>query len=284
MIFNGIAVAKVNDQKHLGLILDSRLTFERHINKKIIKAKRNLGIINYLSNFLPLKTLDQMYKALFRSHLDYCDIIYHMPSKQNQAPLGITLNSAMEKVKRIQYQSALAISDAWHGSSRTKLHEELGWESLSDRRVGRRILQIHNIFNNMTPSYLNDKLPPKCSAFFSGNTRNAVRQIICKSNRLKNSFSLMQLLPGISLLNILITFHFLIFLKNILILFFRPKANNIFGIHDPVGLRYLFQLRVNLSPLRSHKFRHNFADPLLRYVVIKALKIQIISCFHILTM
>ena len=85
LIFNGTVVAKVNEQKHLGLIpiLDSRLTFERHINEKIIKAKKNLGIIKYLSNFLPLKALDQMYKALVRSHLDYCDIIYHIPSHQN---------------------------------------------------------------------------------------------------------------------------------------------------------------------------------------------------------
>ena len=35
LIFNGIAVAKVNDQKHLGLILDSRLSFEKHLNGKI---------------------------------------------------------------------------------------------------------------------------------------------------------------------------------------------------------------------------------------------------------
>ena len=41
LIFNGIAVAKVNDQKHLDLILDSRLSFEKHINEKIIKAKKN---------------------------------------------------------------------------------------------------------------------------------------------------------------------------------------------------------------------------------------------------
>ena len=40
LIFNGIAVAKVNDQKHLGLVLDSRLSFEKHINEKIIKAKK----------------------------------------------------------------------------------------------------------------------------------------------------------------------------------------------------------------------------------------------------
>ena len=97
-----------------------------------------------------------MYKALVRSHLDYCEIIYHIPSHQNQAPLGVTLNSLMEKVERIQYQAALAISGVCRGSSRSKLYEELGWENLSERRMCRRILQIHKIFNNKTPSYLND--------------------------------------------------------------------------------------------------------------------------------
>ena len=83
LIFNGIAVAKSNDQKHLGLILDSRLTFDKHLNEKIIKAKKNVGILKHHSKFFPLKTLCQMYKAFVRSHLDYCDIIYHIPSHQN---------------------------------------------------------------------------------------------------------------------------------------------------------------------------------------------------------
>ena len=74
-----------------------------------------------------------------------------------------------------------------------------------------------------------------------------------------NSFPPMQLLPGISLLNILMTFHLLIFFKNINT-FCRPMTKSIFGIHDPVGVRYLFPLRVGLSPLRSHKCRHNFTD------------------------
>ena len=67
-----------------------------------------------------------MYKALVRSHFDYCDIIYHIPSHQKQTPLGMTLNSFMEKVERVQYFAALAITGAWHGSSRSKLYEELG--------------------------------------------------------------------------------------------------------------------------------------------------------------
>ena len=40
----------------------------------------------------------------------------------------------------------------------------------------------------------------------------------------------------------------------------RPPAKSVFGIHDPKGLSYLTQLRVGLSKLNFHKFKHNFRD------------------------
>ena len=43
-------------------------------------------------------------------------------------------------------------------------------------------------------------------------------------------------------------------------IFDSSKEKSIVGIHDPLGLRYLFQLRVGLSSLRYHKKRHNFID------------------------
>ena len=45
LLFNGNEVSKkVNDHKHLGLILDKKLSFEKHINVKIIIAKKIIGI------------------------------------------------------------------------------------------------------------------------------------------------------------------------------------------------------------------------------------------------
>ena len=143
---NGADVAKVNDQNHLGIILNSTLSFDKHLNEKIIKAKKNVGMLKHLSKSLPLKTLDQLYKYVVLPRLDYCDIIYHKPPLLNQSTLGMSLNSQMEKVEKIHYQAALAISGAWRGSGNSKLYEELGWETLSDRRNCRRILQIHKIF------------------------------------------------------------------------------------------------------------------------------------------
>ena len=101
-----------------------------------------------------------MYYALSRSHFDYCDIIYHLPETIHKPPLGVSLKSLMEKIEKVQYLAGLAITGAWKGTDRVKLYEELGWESLSDRRKYRRILQFHKIIDQATPSYLCSKLPP----------------------------------------------------------------------------------------------------------------------------
>ena len=58
-------------------------------------------------------------------------------------------------------------------------------------------------------------------------------------------------------------------LKNHILSLIRPKKKCIFGIHDPLGLRYIFQLRVGLShkitKSQNHKItksqnRRNFID------------------------
>ena len=177
-----------------------------------------------------------MYKALVRPHLDYCDIIYHIPPSINPPPQLPTINSLMEKLEIVQYQAALAVTGAWHSSNCSKLNEELGWETLSDRRMCRRILQIHNIMNNKTPSYLKDKLPPKHRSFLF----NVFRRIKCKTNRYMNSF-----FPhAISSWDLVIA-HFEVSpfsdcLKDHVLSLFRPMTKSIFGVHYPVSLRYCF--------------------------------------------
>ena len=40
----------------------------------------------------------------------------------------------MNTLERIQYQAALAITGSWKGTHLNKIYDELGWESLTDRR------------------------------------------------------------------------------------------------------------------------------------------------------
>ena len=40
----------------------------------------------------------------------------------------------------------------------------------------------------------------------------------------------------------------------------RPERKSTFNVYDPIGLRYIFQLRLSLSPLRDHKYHYGFID------------------------
>ena len=54
---------------------------------------------------------------------------------------------------------------------------------------------------------------------------------------------------------------FSIFKKNLL-KFIRPSQNSIFNCHNPKGVKLLTRLKLDLSHLRDHKFKHNFQDSL----------------------
>ena len=114
------------------------VSFTKHVYEKIKKSKQAyISIIRKLSACLPFKTLNQMYKTFVRSQLDYCDVIYHQAAKITRE--GQVLTTLMDEVERVQYRGALAVTGCWKGSNRSKLYDELGWESLSDRRKKQRL-------------------------------------------------------------------------------------------------------------------------------------------------
>ena len=98
--FNNAAVAIQDHQKHLGLILDQGLAFDRHLDEKINKANRGIGLIRRLREFLPRDSLVTIYKSHVRPHLDYGDVVYDRPGNSNFS----------EKIESIQYNACLAIT------------------------------------------------------------------------------------------------------------------------------------------------------------------------------
>ena len=117
-MFNVTKVQLANSQKHLRLILDSKLDFNEHIDNKII------GIMKRFSLILSRKSLLTIYKSFVKTNLDYADIIYDKPFNK----------SFKTKIEMVQHKAALVITGAIKGTSRDILHQELGLESLADRR------------------------------------------------------------------------------------------------------------------------------------------------------
>ena len=139
-----------NIQKHLGLFLNSKLSFFDHSNEKIKKATKGVNVIRKTNLLLPRSSLLKIHKSFVWPHLDYGDVIYVQPNSSRLS----------DKIESVQYHAALAISGAIRGTSKEKLYQELGLEFLRDRRWLRRVSYLYKINSTKLPRYLYELIPP----------------------------------------------------------------------------------------------------------------------------
>ena len=242
LFFNNSEIKLSSNQKHLGLTLDSKLSFNEHINDKINQANKGVGLLQKLQTILPRNSLLTIYKSFIRLLLDHADVIYGQPSNA----------SFSKKIESVQYNAALAITGAIKDS-----YQKLRLEYLYQRRWAKRLCLLYKVFSTGQPSYIYDLLPPMRSSRRHVNSFNTVS---CKSEYFKNSF-----IPNV--INewnkldpdIRSSTSYNLFC-NTLLKFIRPAQRKTFNINDSVGFKLLTRLRLGFSHLRDHKFRHGFRD------------------------
>ena len=250
--FNSTDFKVSESYKHLGLILDKKLVFDRHLDEKIQKVNKIIGLINRLRKFLPRESLLTICKTFARPHLDYADIVYDRPGNI----------SFVQKLESVQYNACLAITGCFRGTSRDKLYSELGLESLADRRFSRRLLFFYKILNGFAPAYLSNYLPAQNIAFRNLRHRPAIFPVLSRTKHYLNSFfpfcmSQWNILDS-DIRNMPSIFKF----KSAILSFLRPKPNPVFNLGNDPGVCLLTRLRVGFSHLLEHKFRHGFRDTL----------------------
>ena len=147
LTFDNSLVIKIMHHRHLGLILDEKLNFKEHLKEKMSKAYKGIDFLRKLENIIPRNSLLTIYKSFVPLHLG--DIIYHQRNNE----------SFCQKIESIQYQAALAIKDAIHRASQTKLYKKLGIESMKLRQWFRRLCYFFKIQSSGLPQYLNDLIP-----------------------------------------------------------------------------------------------------------------------------
>ena len=121
---------------------------------------------------------------------------------------------------------------------------------------------VYKIVNNITPAYTRDPIPQLQESAFSFRTRAVIGQICARTDKYQSSFYPSCLSEWNNLDPEIRSSPSLIIFKTKLNKIIRSIPKQVFGIHDPTGLAALTQLRVGLSVLNFHKFRHNFSDTL----------------------
>ena len=74
---------KVKEEKDLGIIIDDRLNFEKHINTKVNKANQIMGLIRRTFSFLNESIFLHLYKSIVRPHLEYAVHCWHPMRKKD---------------------------------------------------------------------------------------------------------------------------------------------------------------------------------------------------------
>ena len=111
------------------MFLGFKLNFHEHFENMLSKVNKAIRLLRKLQNTLSRTSVLAICKSFISPHLDYCDITYDQAYNV----------SFQQKVESIQYNTAVAITGAIRGTSKEKLFEELGLESLQHRRWYRKI-------------------------------------------------------------------------------------------------------------------------------------------------
>ncbi len=110
---------KVTISKYLGMVIDSNLKWDDHINNMIPKISAKIGILRSLRNIVPNDTIIQIYNAVGQPHVDYGDAVYDSASQTSK-----------NRLEKLQTRAARLITGWGPFTSRNLMFNKFKWLSL----------------------------------------------------------------------------------------------------------------------------------------------------------
>ena len=129
----GQNIGKTEEEKDIGVIVDSKLKFEKHISEKVNKANSIFAVIRRSFRHLNAETFLPMYKSMVRSQLDYASSIW--------APYQKKL---VDKIEQVQKRATKQIPGLGNLSYPDRL-KKLKLPTLSYRRVRGDMIELYKI-------------------------------------------------------------------------------------------------------------------------------------------
>jgi hypothetical protein len=85
---NHVEIEQVEVTKLLGVTLDCKLSWSKHIDTTLAKMGRSLSIKHCFAALTTLSTR-QVLQALVVSHLDYCSVVWSGATKRNLGTFAV---------------------------------------------------------------------------------------------------------------------------------------------------------------------------------------------------
>jgi ribonuclease P/MRP protein subunit RPP40 len=136
---NGHTLNSVTSTTYLGIDINNKLGWDTHINKACGKANRTLGFLKRNLRVGDRSTKARAYQQLVRPTLDYCSTVWD--------PHEVGL---VRQIEMVQRRAARYVCRRYHNtSSVTSMLEELGWETLQQRRAKYRLSLLYKSIHGL---------------------------------------------------------------------------------------------------------------------------------------
>ena len=139
----GIELNNVEEQRDLGVLVDSHLNFEKHIKQCVKKAYGSWWIIKRTFDKLRPKVFNLLFKTYVRPHVEYCPQVW--------SPYKKGLIQKIEKVQRKATKTVVGLSELSYSERLRRLH----LPPLQERRERGDLIQVHKIINKLNDVDLN---------------------------------------------------------------------------------------------------------------------------------
>ena len=130
--------------KSLGIEMDNKLNFEKHISNICKKASNQLNGICRLQTFMGHKEKEVMINTFAHSNFNHGCLIWHCSSKKSQ-----------NKVEKIHERSLKFLSNDYL-SSYAELLEKSTSVSMETKRLRTMVYEIFKTLNNLNPVFMKD--------------------------------------------------------------------------------------------------------------------------------
>ena len=242
-----IEITEVKSCVNLGLTINNSLDWSEHINNVCNKALKRIVVLNKNRFVLPRPALERLYLQMIRPVLEYGDIIYD----------NCTL-IAGQSIENTQRKAALICTNAYKHTENKSLLQELGWESMTERRHKHKLLQTYKILNRIYPDYLYEKFLPRQNTTY--NLRNT-HQFQPRHSRLQSSYN--SYFPSAirewnALPDQTRNSNSLLSFKQKISPTIKSKLFNSL-CYGKMGTQ-LTRLRLGLSALNAHRYTYNFIE------------------------
>ena len=144
-------IEMITNTRYLGVQIDSKLNWGKHIDTIKTKANRALGLIKYSKKYLPSDILNKMYRGIVEPHLSYCCSVW-----------GCCSESKLDVLQKIQNRAARIVTSSPYDASAAPIIQNLGWPTISDLIRKETATLTYKSLNSLAPDYLS-KLFAKCS-------------------------------------------------------------------------------------------------------------------------